>query len=263
MSDTARPVVRPVTREDRERWQELFLAYGVFYEENFPPEVVEGVWAWLMEENHPLRCFVAEVDGQVQGFAHLRFQHDTFTAGAGWFLDDLFTHPEARGGGVATALISACLARAHRRRHRRRVRRRVRHRVQHVVLRRRRRPKSSEPSPRRRVVASTTSGMDRFVRFLSRHFCALWCELRAQCRRMRRVRGDDGCREGDAVARYNMFYVTAASFARMRAHRACGDRECHGDGEKTTVRHCATRAWPNWAKATRAGSSTSARMVRM
>ena len=107
MSDTSTPVVRPVTREDRERWQELFLAYGVFYEENFPPEVVEGVWAWLMEENHPLRCFVAEVDGQVQGFAHLRFQHDTFTAGAGWFLDDLFTDPDARGGGVATALISA------------------------------------------------------------------------------------------------------------------------------------------------------------
>jgi GNAT superfamily N-acetyltransferase len=60
-----------------------------------------------MEESHPLRCFVAEVDGQVQGFAHLRFQHDTFTAGAGWFLDDLFTDPDARGGGVATALISA------------------------------------------------------------------------------------------------------------------------------------------------------------
>jgi hypothetical protein len=73
MSDMPTPVVRPVTPEDRERWQELFLAYGVFYEENFPAEVVEGVWAWLMEESHPLRCFVAEVDGQVQGFAHLRF----------------------------------------------------------------------------------------------------------------------------------------------------------------------------------------------
>ena len=107
MTEKTAPVVRLVTAGDRERWQELFLAYGVFYEEEFPPGVVDGVWAWLMEENHPVRCFVAEVDGQVQGFAHLRFQHDTFTAGAGWFLDDLFTDPEARGGGVATALISA------------------------------------------------------------------------------------------------------------------------------------------------------------
>jgi len=80
---------------------------------------------------------------------------------------------------------------------------------------------------------------------------------------MRRVRGDDGCRDGDAVTRHDMFYVTAASFARMRSHRARGDHECHGDGEQTMVRHCATRAWPNWAKATRAGSWMSARMVRM
>jgi GNAT superfamily N-acetyltransferase len=60
-----------------------------------------------MQEDHPLRGFVAEVEGQVAGFAHLRFQHDTFTAGAGWFLDDLFTDPDARGRGVATALITA------------------------------------------------------------------------------------------------------------------------------------------------------------
>ena len=63
MTEKTAPVVRLVTAGDRERWQELFLAYGVFYEEEFPPEVVEGVWAWLMEENHPVRCFVAEVDG--------------------------------------------------------------------------------------------------------------------------------------------------------------------------------------------------------
>lgn len=107
MSEETVPTVRPVGTDDRERWQELFLAYGIFYEESFPPDIVDGVWAWLMSDNHPLRGFVAELDGQVVGFAHLRFQHDTFTAGPGWFLDDLFTHPDARGRGVATALIEA------------------------------------------------------------------------------------------------------------------------------------------------------------
>ena len=107
MSEETVPTVRPVGTDDRERWQELFLAYGIFYEESFPPDTVDGVWAWLMSDNHPLRGFVAELDGQVVGFAHLRFQHDTFTAGAGWFLDDLFTHPDVRGRGVATALIEA------------------------------------------------------------------------------------------------------------------------------------------------------------
>jgi GNAT superfamily N-acetyltransferase len=100
-------LVRPVAASDRERWETLFVAYGVFYTEDFPPDVVDGVWRWLMAEDHPVRCFVAEIEGVVVGFAHLRFQHDTFTAGAGWFLDDLFTDPDARGRGAATALISA------------------------------------------------------------------------------------------------------------------------------------------------------------
>ena len=107
MSDSLIPQVRPVQPQDRERWEELFLAYGVFYRESFTPDVIEGVWTWLMEDEHPLRCFVAEIHNTVVGFAHLRFQHDTFTAGSGWFLDDLFTDPESRGHGVATALISA------------------------------------------------------------------------------------------------------------------------------------------------------------
>lgn len=106
MSNAGALEVRPIAPGDRKRWEELFLAYGVFYEEQFEPPLVEGVWEWLMKENHPVQCFVAEIEGVVVGFAHLRFQPDTFTAGAGWFLDDLFTDPDARGRGVATALIS-------------------------------------------------------------------------------------------------------------------------------------------------------------
>lgn len=99
------PLVRAVSAEDQEAWQRLFKAYGVFYETAFDDDVCQGVWRWLMEDNHPVQCFVAEKAGVVVGFAHLRAQHDTFTAGPSWFLDDLFTAPEARGNGVATALI--------------------------------------------------------------------------------------------------------------------------------------------------------------
>ncbi|MBT5576429.1 MAG: GNAT family N-acetyltransferase [Microbacteriaceae bacterium] len=100
-------LVRPVAPADRQTWERLFLDYGVFYEEDFPRSVIDGVWQWLMDSAHPVRCFVAEMKGAVVGFAHLRHQHDTFTAGPGWFLDDLFTSPEARGRGAATALINA------------------------------------------------------------------------------------------------------------------------------------------------------------
>jgi ribosomal protein S18 acetylase RimI-like enzyme len=99
------PLVRAVSADDRDAWQKLFQAYGVFYRTAFDDDICEGVWKWLMEDNHPVRGFVAETAGTVVGFTHVRAQHNTFTAGPSWFLDDLFTAPEARGNGVATALI--------------------------------------------------------------------------------------------------------------------------------------------------------------
>lgn len=100
-------LVRPVTQSDEASWRKLFRAYGEFYRTEFSPEVLDGVWSWLMESNHPERCFVAEWDGEVVGFAHLQRQVDTFRAGSGWFLDDLYVAPEHRGKGVARALIGA------------------------------------------------------------------------------------------------------------------------------------------------------------
>lgn len=100
-------MVRPLTAADKAQWEELFLAYGVFYETAFSRKVLDGVWEWLMDTSHPVKCFVA-VDGpDVLGFAHLREHPDTFEAGPSWFLDDLFTRPSARGQGVASALIQA------------------------------------------------------------------------------------------------------------------------------------------------------------
>jgi ribosomal protein S18 acetylase RimI-like enzyme len=100
-------VVRPMSAGDRAQWEELFLAYGVFYETSFGPEVLEGVWGWLMDPAHPVSGFVASHEDTLLGFAHLREHPDTFEAGPSWFLDDLFTRPEARGKGVARSLINA------------------------------------------------------------------------------------------------------------------------------------------------------------
>lgn len=107
------PVIRPIAARDHEAWRELFTAYGAFYETEFPPGVLDGVWAWLMDADHEVSAWVAEADGVIAGFAHLRRLSDTFTAGPAWSLDDLYVAPEFRGAGVGRALIAACAAAAH------------------------------------------------------------------------------------------------------------------------------------------------------
>lgn len=97
--------IRPIASGDRAAWQELFRAYGVFYETEFGDEVFDGVWLWLLDPAHEVSALVAEADGALVGFAHIRRQSDTFTAGPGWFLDDLYVVPERRGQGIAHALI--------------------------------------------------------------------------------------------------------------------------------------------------------------
>ena len=105
--------IRPVEPGDHNSWQMLFSAYGVFYETDFPQHVLDGVWGWLMDADHETSALVAEADGRLAGFAHLRRLQDTFTAGPAWFLDDLYVAPAQRGAGIARALIEACDATAH------------------------------------------------------------------------------------------------------------------------------------------------------
>lgn len=98
---------RLIRSDDRARWRALYRAYGEFYETTFDDAVLDRVWGWLLEPDHEVRGFVAEHDGEIIGIAHLRRLLDTFAGGPGWFLDDLFVDPAARGTGAGTALVDA------------------------------------------------------------------------------------------------------------------------------------------------------------
>ena len=100
-------MIRDIEPADRDAWERLFLAYGVFYKTAFDRPVLDGVWAWLMDDAAPVRAFVAVEGAEVFGFALYREVPDTFTAGPAWFLDDLYVDPEHRGSGAGTALIEA------------------------------------------------------------------------------------------------------------------------------------------------------------
>ncbi|WP_336660173.1 GNAT family N-acetyltransferase [Leucobacter sp. USHLN153] len=98
-------VVRPVSESDREAWTTLYRGYRDFYGKPHDDAVFETVWAWLLDPAHETRGLVAELDGAPVGIAHYRTFARPIDGGTGLYLDDLFTSPESRGSGAASALL--------------------------------------------------------------------------------------------------------------------------------------------------------------
>jgi GNAT superfamily N-acetyltransferase len=96
-------IVRDIAPGDHDAWRPLFHAYGVFYETDLADEVLDHVWSAIRAG--AIRGLVAEQDGQVVGFAHVRTHVATFSVGEDWYLEDLFVDPAVRAGGVGTAIL--------------------------------------------------------------------------------------------------------------------------------------------------------------
>ncbi len=96
-------VVRPVSALDRERWGELYRGYAAFYD--VPAPDLDHLWRRITELDE-LECFVAELDGDVVGLAHVRAFARPLEGDWGGFLDDLFVDPARRGTGAGEALLS-------------------------------------------------------------------------------------------------------------------------------------------------------------
>ena len=101
----ARLAVAPLAEEDRAEWEELARGYKAFYRTDIPDQAYEHTWRRLRadEEIHGLG---ARLDGRLVGIAHYLFHAQTWSADSS-YLQDLFTAEDARGKGVATALIEA------------------------------------------------------------------------------------------------------------------------------------------------------------
>jgi GNAT superfamily N-acetyltransferase len=97
--------IAPLQPTDRAEWQELARGYKAFYEDPVGDEVYEAVWQRLMSDEpvHGLGC---RSGGALVGITHYLFHAHTWH-GTTCYLQDLFTVPEARGQGVAPALIDA------------------------------------------------------------------------------------------------------------------------------------------------------------
>ena len=97
--------IAPLQPADRADWEVLARGYKAFYETEHPDARYEETWRSLLAAER-VYGLAARLDGRIVGIAHYLFHAQTWSADV-CYLQDLFTAEDARGHGVATALIEA------------------------------------------------------------------------------------------------------------------------------------------------------------
>jgi GNAT superfamily N-acetyltransferase len=105
--------IAPLQPSDREEWALLARGYKAFYRTELPPERYDETWRALMRSER-VHGLGARLDGRLAGIAHYLFHAQTWSSDC-CYLQDLFTAEDARGRGVAAALIDAVADEARKR----------------------------------------------------------------------------------------------------------------------------------------------------
>lgn len=107
------PGVRELTPADFASWLPLWRGYLKFYESTLTDETTQTTWRRLTDPQEPMFALGAfSESGKLVGIVHIIYHRSCWTTGDYCYLQDLFTAEDARGQGVATALIEAVYARA-------------------------------------------------------------------------------------------------------------------------------------------------------
>jgi GNAT superfamily N-acetyltransferase len=109
-------IIRSVEPSDFEQWLPLWEGYNLFYERTgpkaVPMSVTQMTWARFFDHYEPVHCLVADDAGRLLGLAHYLYHRNTTMMAPTCYLQDLFTHADARGRGIGRALIEAVYDRA-------------------------------------------------------------------------------------------------------------------------------------------------------
>jgi GNAT superfamily N-acetyltransferase len=107
--------IRPARTDEIEEMLPLIRAYCEFYEVEPNDDGLRVMFETLITEPSQGTVFIARDDGRAVGFATLDWKWSSLKAARLGYLEDLYVEPEARGRGIADALIEACVARCRER----------------------------------------------------------------------------------------------------------------------------------------------------
>ncbi len=97
--------IRAALPSDEKSWRALWGGYCNFYETALPSDVTDRTWQRILDPESAVMCLIAEVEGQVYGFANCVVHEATWETQPVCYLEDLFVTPSARGHGIGGALI--------------------------------------------------------------------------------------------------------------------------------------------------------------
>jgi GNAT superfamily N-acetyltransferase len=100
--------IRPANADEVEDLLPLMRGYCDFYEANPPDEGLRDMASTLIADPAQGLLLIARDGGEAVGFAAMSWKWSSLRGKRIGFLEDLFVSPDARGGGVADALIAAC-----------------------------------------------------------------------------------------------------------------------------------------------------------
>ncbi len=97
---------RPLQASDYPEWTQLWQGYLTFYKTSLTEGQTALTWERLIDPQFGMHALVAELEGQIVGFAHYSFTHSTWNENRNVYLEDLFVDSSLRGQGLGLLLIT-------------------------------------------------------------------------------------------------------------------------------------------------------------